>query len=448
MSRIHPARALVASFALMIALGVVLLHQAWAAQPDRQLTWSEAVFTATSAVCVTGLTVRPPGDFTVAGQVVIAVLIQVGGLGIMTFGLFFFLLLGRRLSLFGRSLVMSSLSHSPWEDFWPLLRTIVVATLVVEGGGAALLTLAWWGEKGVAAIPWGLFHAVSAFCNAGFGLHAASLAPWKGNPLVVVTVGLLILVGGTGFLPIAELLRRRRARFGVRRRLSLHTRVVVVTTLTLLAIGWIGFAVLEWGNTLAPLTVGEKLLAIWFQGITPRTAGFSTLGFGAMAPATLLLVMGLMFVGASPGSTGGGVKTTTVAVLGALLISTVRSRRQTSLFRRGIAGGTIATAVVVLILALATLTVGLIAVVAIEHGAAGGSGARVRVLAEAFEAVSAFGTVGLSTGVTAELSPRAWYVLVGLMFVGRVGPLTLGMALAGRRPRPEPGLPEEDMMVG
>jgi len=447
MRRIHPARALVASFALVILLGTVLLRQPWAARPDRQLSWSEALFTATSAVCVTGLAVRPPTDHTVAGQVVILGLIQTGGLGIMTFGLFFLLLLGRRLSLFGRSLVMSSLASSPWEDFWPLLRTVFVATLAVEGAGAALLSLAWWGEKGVAAIPWGVFHAVSAFCNAGFGLHAASLAPWKGNPVIVGVVGLLIVVGGTGFLPITELVRRR-ARFGVRRRLSLHTRTVLVVTGALLAIGWLGIGILEWGNTLAPLSFGERLLAIWFQGITPRTAGFSTLDFGAMAPVTLLLTMALMFVGASPGSTGGGVKTTTIAVLFALFVATVRSRRQTSMFRRGITGTTIATAVVVLSLALATVAAGLLAVAAIEHGDAGGSAARVRVLSEVFEVVSAFGTVGLSTGITAELSPRAWYVLVVLMFAGRVGPLTLGMALAGRRPRPEPGLPEEDLMVG
>ena len=427
-------------------IGTTLLRQPWASQPGRQLRWTEALFTATSAVCVTGLIVRPPGDHTVLGQTVIIVLIQVGGLGIMTFGLFFSLVLGRRLSLFGRELILSSLAHSPWEDFWPLLRTLMLATLVVEGGGAVVLGVAWWGEKGLAAIPWAAFHAVSAFCNAGFGLDPASLEPWVGNPLVSITVGLLIIVGGLGFLPVTELLQR----LGHRRRrpLSLHTRNVVAVTAFLLVLGWLGFALLEWRTTLAPLPLGTKLLAVWFQGITPRTAGFSSLNFGAMAPATLVFIMVLMFIGASPGSTGGGIKTTTAAVLLSVVIARLRSRRQTTSFRRGVSAATVASAVVVLLLALATVLVAVITISSIEHAGAGGSLARSRLLAEAFDVVSAFGTVGLSTGVTPELSAGSWVVLVVVMFIGRVGPLTLGLALAGRPPRPEPGYAEEDLMVG
>lgn len=444
--RLDPAKTLAVSFALLIALGTLALRQPWAAAPGKQLRWVEALFTSTSAVCVTGLTVRPPGDHSVAGQVVILSLIQLGGLGIMTFGLFFLILLGGKITLFGRSLLMSSIAQGPWEDFWPLLRTVMVATLSIEGVGAALLALGWWGEMGWQAVPWGVFHAVSAFCNAGFGLHPASLAPWRGDPMIVIPTGLLIVSGGLGFVPMAELAARWGK--GKRRPWSLHTRTALVVTGWLLAVGWAGFAVFEWGTTLRGLPWGEKALAVWFQGITPRTAGFATLDFAAMAPATLALIMALMFAGASPGSTGGGVKTTTVGVLVAIVISRIRARRQVALFKRRIADGTAASAVVVTLMALVVVVGGMIAVAACEHGVAGGAEARAGFLAEAFDVVSAFGTVGLSTGVTPALSDGSWVTLMALMFVGRIGPLTLGLALAGRRPRAEPKYADEDVMVG
>jgi len=444
--RLDPARALVLSFALLIAVGTVLLRQPWAAQAGRQLSWAEALFTATSATCVTGLAVRPPTDHSTLGQAVILALIQVGGLGIMTFGLFFSLLLGRRLSLFGRNLILSSLSHTGWEDFWPLLRTVVAATVAVEGIGAALLVAGWWPEKGLAAIPWGVFHAVSAFCNAGFGLHPASLAPWRAHPIVPVVVGVLIVAGGVGFLPMAELVERWRRR--ERHPLTLHTRTVLVMTGVLLLSGWVGFAFLERSAALAGMPLGERLLAVWLQGITPRTAGFSSVDVGSLRPATLLLFMVLMFVGASPGSTGGGVKTTTVGVLLSIVVARIRSRRQVSLFGRGIGQGSAWSAVTVVVVALAMVAGGTFLLVALEHAGPGGAQARVRFLAEAFEVTSAFGTVGLSTGITPELSGPSWLVLVGIMFAGRVGPLTLGLALAGRRPRAEPRFVEEELMVG
>jgi len=444
--RLNPARSLVLSFAVVIAIGTWALHQPWAAVPGKQMRWVEALFTATSATCVTGLTVRPPADHTVAGQVVILSLIQVGGLGIMTFGLFFILLLGRRLSLFGRNLVVSSLVRGEWEDFWPLMRTVMAATFTIEAIGSTLLAVGWWSEKGVLAIPWGVFHAVSAFCNAGFGLHAQSLIPWRGDPIISLTTGLLVIFGGLGFLPMSELLERLT---GERRRpLSLHTRTVVLVTAVLLVLGWTVFALLEWRNALAGLPWGERLLAIWFQGITPRTAGLASLDYGAVTPATLLFTMGLMFVGASPGSTGGGVKTTTVGVLFAMLVARVRSRRQVSSLRRGIAPATVAGAVAVFVLCSAVVMIGMLAVTLCEHGAGGGVEARARFLVEAFEVVSAFGTVGLSTGITPELSDASWYVLVAVMFIGRVGALTLGLALAGREPRFGPRYAEEELVVG
>ncbi len=444
--RLDPARVLVLAFAGIIALGTVALRQPWAAVPGRQLSWSEALFTATSATCVTGLVVRPPGDHSPLGQGIVLLLVQTGGLGIMTFGLLAVLLLGRRLSLFGRQLIVSSLTHTGWADFWSLLRRVLAVTLVVEAVGAAFLVAAWWPEKGLAAVPWGVFHAVSAFCNAGFGLHPASLAPWRAHPVVPVVVGLLVILGGLGFLPMAEVLERLRRR--ERRPLSLHSRTVLAVSTALLLLSWVGFALLEARATLAGMGVGERILTIWLQGITPRTAGFSSVDVSAMRPATLVLFMVLMGIGAAPGSTGGGVKVTTFGVLVAMTIARIRSRRQVSLFGRGIAQTSMLSAVTVVVVALATVLGGIVLLAAAEHAGPGGPAGRVRFLAEAFEVVSAFGTVGLSTGITPELATSSWLVLVALMFAGRVGPLTLSLALAGRRPRVEPGLVEEELMIG
>ncbi|MGC8915365.1 MAG: potassium transporter TrkG [Thermoanaerobaculum sp.] len=444
--RLSPAQGMALSFAAVILAGSVLLCQNWAAVPGKKLRFVEALFTATSATCVTGLSVRPPGDFTVAGQIVILTLIQVGGLGVMTFGLFFALLLGGRLSLFGRQMVLSSLAAEPWEDFWPLLKTVMGATLVVETAGALLLAVAWWPEKGPAAIGWGFFHAVSAFCNAGFGLHPDSLIPFRTNALVNFTIGMLIIVGGVGFLPVADLWDRWRSR--KRRPLSLHSRLVLATTGALLLCGWVGFAVLEWGNVLAGLSWNEKLWAVWLAGITPRTAGFANVDYGHLTPATLLFTMVLMFIGASPGSTGGGIKTTTFAVLFALVVARVRSHRKVTAMGRRFSADTLGAAVTLTVLAAAAVITGFVAVSLVEHGSGGGLGPQSSFLREAFDVVSAFGTVGLSTGITPSLKPESWLVEVALMYIGRIGPLTLSVALLGRAPKPEPELAEESVMVG
>ncbi len=446
LKRANPAQVMAASFAITILVGSFLLSQRWAAVPGKKLGFVEALFTATSATCVTGLSVRPPGDFTVAGQVVILLLIQIGGLGIMTFGLFFALLLGGRLSLFGRQMVMSSFSSAPWEDFWPLLRTVVGATTVVESVGGVLLAAAFWPEKGLAALPWGFFHAVSAFCNAGFGLHPDSLIPWRGNALVNLTVGLLIIFGGVGFFPVAEVFERWRSE--KRRPISLHSRLVLTMTGALLLVGWVGFALLEWENALAPLPWKEKLWACWLSGITPRTAGFSNLDYGSLTPATLVFTMGLMFIGASPGSTGGGIKTTTAAVLVALVAARVRSHRKVTAMGRRFSADTLGAAMTLTLVAASAVVAAFIAVSLTEHGNSGGLASQSLFLREAFEVVSAFGTVGLSTGVTPSMQPGSWLVLVAMMYVGRVGPLTLSVALLGRTPQPEPELAEESVMVG
>jgi trk/ktr system potassium uptake protein len=442
-----PARGFVASFALLVALGTAALQLPGVTKSERELRWDEALFTSTSAVCVTGLVVRSPEDFTVAGQAVIMTLFQVGGLGVLTFGFFLVILVGRRMSFFGRALVQSTLAEGPWEDFWPLLRMAAGVTFLVEAIGASLLMLAWGPDMGwLRAFGWGAFHAVSAFCNAGFGLHPASLMPWRGNILVVATVAGLIIVGGLGFLPLTDIYDRWRS--GRRRPLSLHTRLVLATTLALLIGGMIGVGVLEWHGALNGIPRDERAAAIAFQAVTPRTAGFSTLDYGRFSAAGLLFTVMLMFVGASPGSTGGGVKTTTLGVLVAAAVSRSRGHRRVNLWNRTLPTDALASAVALMLSSLALVLLATLIMLHLEAelgGPFGGAGSFLKVL---FEAVSAFGTVGLSTGITAQLGVPSRLILVTLMFLGRVGPLTFGLALVDRDMPGDWQQPEESVMIG
>jgi len=416
------------------------------------LSWVEALFTSTSAVCVTGLTVVDTGTrFSPAGQAVILGLIQLGGLGIMTYAVFVALLLGRDVSFTDRRVIQDSLHHSPNPELARLVRYMLLFTFTVEGLGAAALWLRFHQKLGPGEAAWlGVFHSVSAFCNAGFSLWADSLVRWRGDVLVNVVVSLLILLGGLGFLVNLELrqqaglaLRRRR-----RPRLSLHTRLVLVVTLLLLATGSVAFLWLEWGNLLRGLSPGERLLASWFQAVTPRTAGFNTVDYSKAAPATLFVTVILMMIGASPGSTGGGVKTTTLGLIAALLAARWRGRGRATVFRRTIPHAVMDRALTLLLLAVVFVSLGTGLLLVTEGHSVPFEEAHPRFVALVFEAVSAFATVGLSTGVTPSLSAAGKMVLVVLMFVGRVGPLTLVLAVG---PGPQRGrfrYAEENVMVG
>ncbi|NOZ78608.1 MAG: hypothetical protein GXP48_05410 [Acidobacteria bacterium] len=446
-SWLTPARAFVTSFALLIALGTVTLELPGITKPGRDLAWHEALFTATSAVCVTGLVVRSPDDYTFAGQVALLCLFQLGGLGVLTFGFFLVLLVGRKMSFFGRALVQSTLAEGPWEDFWPLLRMTTIVTFLVEGTGALVLAAAWKHEMGWSkALGWGVFHSVSAFCNAGFGLHPLSLIPWRGNAVVVLTVAGLIVIGGLGFLPLTDLYERWK--LPRKRPLTLHTRLVLVTTAGLIISGSIGVALFEWHGALAGLGWQEKLTSIIFQAVTPRTAGFNTLDYGTFTQAGLLFTIMLMFIGASPGSTGGGVKTTTLGVLIAGALSRVRGHRRVNIWNRTLPTGALASAVALMLSAMTMVLFATLIILHLENelrGALPGDITFIRVL---FEVVSAFGTVGLSTGITSHLLVPSRLVLVLLMFFGRVGPLTLGLALFSQKDTGDWQQPEESVMIG
>lgn len=451
LARIPPAVVILASFAAAIALGAALL--ALPAASTERLSLVDAVFTATSAVCVTGLTVVDTGTrFTTFGQLVILALFQVGGLGIMTVAMFAVLLLGRHVSFRDRMVIEDSMHHSPTAELGRLLRYVVAFTFTVEALGAVLLWLRWRNDFPAGrAVYLSAFHAVSAFCNAGFSLFPDSLVRYRGDAYVNAVMTLLIVMGGLGFLVNMELRDQVVLRLRGRRptRLSLHARLVLTLTGTLLLLGMLGFLVTEWGNLLHGLPWSERLLAAWFQSVTPRTAGFNTVDYGEAATATLFFTIFLMFVGASPGSTGGGVKTTALGLLLVLLGARYRGRGRAMVFQRTIPHAVMDRALSVILLSWILTSSALLLLTVAELGAAPHRGARPDFIQLMFETVSAFGTVGLSTGITPSLSAPGKMLIALLMFAGRLGPVTVALA-AGRK---SPGqvrfrYAEENVMVG
>ncbi len=448
--RLSPPQLFVGSFLLLILLGTLGLKTLPGLYTGAPLSWLDALFTATSAVCVTGLIVVDTATyFTVWGQAFILLLIQLGGLGIITFTTVLIVALGRRLSLRQQALAASAVEAAPHVDYRQLARDVVRFTLLIEAAGALLLYLGFLPELGWRGAFWpAVFHAISAFCNAGFSIFSDSLVGFRTNPVVLMVVMLLIVVGGLGFLTLEELyLWRRSIRERRRFRLSLHSPLVLTTTSLLLGVGWMFFVFFEWKATLADLPFGAKLLNGLFMSVTARTAGFNTIDYGAATEQTSFLTILLMFVGGSPGSTAGGIKTTTVALLVLLAISRLRGQEIPNCWSRSVPHEVVQRAVGLFVVAVAVLMLGSFVLTAteIEHGVTA-PGSFLKYL---FEAYSAFGTVGLSMGVTPSLSTAGRWIIILLMFIGRVGPLTFAAALTIRRHRtPQFRYAYEDVVVG
>lgn len=448
--RLSPPQLFVGSFLLLILLGTIGLKTLPGLYTGRPLSWLDALFTATSAVCVTGLTVVDTATyFTPWGQAFILLLIQLGGLGIITFTTVLIVALGRRLSLRQQALAVSVVEAAPHIDYRQLARDVVRFTFLIEAIGALLLYLGFGLKLGWGAALWpAVFHAISAFCNAGFSVFSDSLTGFRTDPLVLLPVMLLIVTGGLGFLTLEELyLWRKSIRVRRRFRLSLHSRLVLVTTAALLAIGSVFFVVFEWHVTLRALPLEAKLLNSLFMSVTARTAGFNTIDYGQATEQTNVLTILLMFVGGSPGSTAGGVKTTTLALLVLLALSRLRGQEIPSCWSRSVPHEVVQRAVGLFVVAVAVLMLASFALTAseIEHGVSAPGG----FLKYLFEAYSAFGTVGLSMGVTPSLTPTGRWIIILLMFIGRVGPLTFAAALVVRRRRtPQFRYAYEDVVVG
>lgn len=447
---LRPTQVLVIAFFAAILVGAALLMTPWAATGDR-LGAVDAIFTATSATCVTGLVVVDTGTrLTTFGQGIVLALIQLGGLGIMTFGTTLLVVLGRRLSFRGQEAVQHSLGRGARTSVKRLARNVVVFTAIVELVGAVPLAVVFGRSMPVGrAIYSAVFHSVSAFCNAGFSLFPTSLEGYRGSWLVNLTVVALIIAGGVGFVVVEDLsttVQDWKAGRGLR--LRLHSKVVLVVTGLLVLAGGLGVFVFERHNALAGMSANEAFLACLFQSVTARTAGFSTVDYSELTNATLFLTALLMLVGGSPGSCAGGIKTTTVAVVASLFRDRLLGRSRVRMAHRTVPDSTVAQSVSMLVGTVAFVVVVAFALVAIElgpvpHRTAGGT-----FLEMLFEVVSAVGTVGLTTGVTPMLSATGKLLLVLAMFVGRLGPLTLVAALARAKQPAKLDYAEEDLLIG
>jgi trk system potassium uptake protein len=437
----HPARLITTAFAVAVFAGTALLMIPASTEDPGGAGLLDAFFTATSAVTVTGhITVDTPAFWSTFGEAVILVLIQLGGIGIMTLAALILVGISGRIGLRQRLIAQHEVGVLTLGEVRGVVRRVLVLSASVEAAAAVVLSL-WFlvrYDEPLLRAGWlGLFHAVSAFNNAGFALFSDSLIGFVSDPVVNVVVMVAITIGGLG-VPVLGELTRDRLHWT---RWSLHTKLVLVTSAGLVLVGWIVICLFEWTNdaTMGPLSTPESLLAGLFQSVTPRTAGFNTIDFGGVREATMLFTSALMFIGAAPASTGGGIKVTTFAMLGFVILSEMRGDDDVNLFQRRIPSVAqrqgLAIALIGVGVVFAT-TLALVEITGFELGPT------------LFEVTSAFGTVGLSTGITADLPVLGKLLLTVLMFAGRVGPLTVGTALAVRSRDQRFRLPEERPLIG
>lgn len=446
--RMRPGLLVIMSFTLAAVIGAILLMLPAASTGD-SLSPVDALFTSTSAICVTGLIVVDTGTaFTMFGKSVIIALIQLGGLGVMTFSVFLFLFLGKGLGTRQRWIMTETFTPAPIKDIRNLIKSIFIFTFAVEAAGLVSLFLFWQREMpALQALHKSIFHAVSAFCNAGFSTYRTSFTSYRSSAWINMTIMILIVAGGLGFPVIYELRNRILYRKQHRRvPVSLHSKMVVSVTAILILAGWLLIFLMEMGGEMSSLPLKGKLFASLFQSVTARTAGFNTLDMQALGPAALFVIVMLMFIGASPGSTGGGIKTTSLAVFAAIFTTKIKGRRAISLFRRTIPDDVISRALAVFVLAVIVVSTGLILLLVTQMGSIK-SGSEY-FLAYLFEAVSAFGTVGLSMGVTSTLTTAGKLVIIVLMLLGRVGLLTVAYVVTRHEHSRLFKYAEEKVMIG
>jgi len=445
--RLTPSQLFVGSFGLLILLGTVGLKVLPGLYTETPLTWEEALYTSTSAVCVTGLIVVDTATrFTPLGQGFVLLLIQLGGLGMIAFTSLIILALGGRLSLCHESVVSAAAESAPEVDPRHLVYDIIRFTVLIEAIGAGLLYLLWIPRLGWRGAIWpAVFHSVSAFCNAGFSTFSNSLIDFQESTGTLLVIAGLIVAGGLGFSTLQEISPWIRSQRGHRSfRVSLHSRLVLLTTAGLIVGGWLMFAVLEWGVTLKSLSPWHRLSNALFLSVTARTAGFNSIDYAQAAESSNFLTILLMMVGGSPGSTAGGIKTTTFALLGLLAFSRLSGNESPHIFSRTLRKDITDRAVGLSVLAFGIVTVGIFSLSITERGSDSGA-----FLDRMFEVVSAFNTVGLSTGISASMTSTGKAIIIAMMFVGRVGPLSFAAAVG----RPIKGSAQfryayEEVMIG
>ena len=443
---LRPTQLMVVSFSFTIGVGAILLMLPVATQSSVKTSLIDALFTATSATCVTGLIVKDTASyFSLFGQLVIVSLIQIGGLGIMTFSVSLALFMRKRVDIKRELIMQDVLDQDTLTDIKDLILFIVKMTLFFELIGAVVLFALW--KNIFISIPWtiyySIFHSISAFCNAGFSTFSNNLMNLSNDIFTNATICLLIIFGGLGFVVIKDIHGNIKDKFIHRRtkrlRLRIQTKIVLLSTILLISIGSVVIFFIEKDNTLISLDTKEKVVTSVFQSITSRTAGFNTCDISTVSSATLFLIMMLMFIGACPGSTAGGIKTTTLSVLWATIVSNFRQRENVEISRRIIPSEVVQKAMTVLVTSLMIVFIFTSLLLYLE---------KKMFIDVLFETISAFGTTGLSTGITPELSAKGKLLIMLLMFIGRLGPLTVGYAFTKRRKKVKYYYAEERVMIG
>ncbi len=439
--KLNPAQVLVLGFSGLILIGATLLNLPLASVDGKSIGFIDALFTSASAVCVTGLVVvNTAVHWTIFGKVVILILIQIGGLGFMTMATLVALLLGKKITLKERLIMQEELNQFTLAGLVKLTRYVIISTIIIEGIGAIFLATRFIPTYGpLKGALFSLFHSISAFCNAGFDLTGESMIPFVSDIIVNITVGLLVIIGGLGYTVYIDVTVNKNIR-----RCSLHTKLVLFITAVLLVFGFLFIFLVEYSNpdTLGSLPFGSKVLAAMFQSIVPRTAGFNSIDMGAVTSATAFLIIIFMFIGGAPGSTAGGIKITTFGAIILGIISVLKGNADVEIYRKRIPHELIYRALAVTGISLLLVVFVTIALTITES--------TFSFLDVLFETISAFGTVGLSRGLTPHLSTIGRLIITLTMFAGRVGPLTMVFALA-KKQKENKGkyrYPEERILVG
>jgi trk system potassium uptake protein len=441
-----PARIFILSFAGVILLGAFALWLPFSASKN-PLTFIDALFMSTSGVCVTGLaTVDIGKDLSLIGQIITLVLFQIGGLGIITFSVFLFGIMGRGISFKEREIIQSVFMHTPRRDFLLILKSVLLSTLIIETVGTLILFIRFskhfsWGQ----ALYTSVYHAVSAFNNCGYSLFSDSLMGYRSDWLVNLTIMGLLILGGIGFIVLHELMAWWR---GSQKRLSVHTKIALITTGFLIVSGAVLFYLFERNSIVKDLDLSTTVLVSAFQAVSPRTCGFNTVDLALLTNEAILLIMILMFIGACPGSTGGGIKTTSAALLFLMIWNRFKGHDEVNVFNRTIPKE-ILTRTISIIIASA-FSVSLVTSILLLAGSANLPPLESRhfFVEYLFETISAFGTVGLSMNVTPKLNEIQKIAVILMMFAGRVGPLTLAFSLSALSSKREITYAEETVMVG
>lgn len=456
--RLHPTQILVGGFLAVILIGSILLSLPISSASGSYTSFEDALFTATSAVCVTGLVVvNTAAHWSLFGKIVILICIQIGGLGFMSLVSMIFVALGKRITLKNRMVMQEALNFKTTAGVVRFTKMIVKGTLIVEGVGALLLAFVFVPEYGLGKGIWySIFHAISAFCNAGFDIIGdSSLTPYVGNTIVNFVIMALIIIGGLGFSVWLDTYKAIERKIKAPKnytwrqtvnKLCLHTKLVYVITAVLLVVGFVVIWVLEFTNpgTLGALTFKEKIYAALFQSVSPRTAGFNTVNLAELTDTSKLFTILLMMIGGSPAGTAGGIKTVTIGVLVLCAISTIKGNNQTVIFKRRISFNTITRSLTIVMIAISVVIVSVGGLSLTEE---------FTFMEILFETVSAFATVGTTLGITPLLSSIGKLLIIIVMFIGRLGVITTAVALMVRQGNKENSkgniqYPEEKVMVG